>query len=121
MERRLFNRIAFPAEAKVSIGQSTYTTMVVDLSFKGALIVTPGNASADTGESVSLKILLEDQPDAIALTGKVRHLGEKHIGIETEELDIDSATLLRRVIELNLADEALLQRDLQAMIDAARV
>ena len=121
MERRHFNRIAFPTEASVSIGQTAYTTRVVDLSFKGALIVTPEKSAAQSGDTVTLEIILDEQPDVIALTGKVRHIGKEHIGIETEELDIDSATLLRRVIELNLADEALLQRDLQAMIDTSNV
>lgn len=47
------------------------------------------------------------------------HSEEDHIGFKTEHMDLDSATHLRRLVELNLGDENLLERELSELIHAS--
>lgn len=44
------------------------------------------------------------------------HSEENHIGFKTEHMDIDTATHLRRLVELNLGSESLLERELSELI-----
>jgi hypothetical protein len=40
------------------------------------------------------------------------------VGLRCDRLDVDSMSHLRRLVELNLGDPALLERDLQSLIAA---
>jgi len=46
----------------------------------------------------------------------IRHIEENHIGLKCHSIDIDSITHLKRLVELNLADETLLHRELETLI-----
>ena len=43
-------------------------------------------------------------------------LKDHHLGLFCHHIDIDSITHLRRLIELNLGDETLLQRELAELL-----
>ena len=51
------------------------------------------------------------------MEGVVAHSARGLIGIACRSIDLDSITVLRRLIELNLGDAALLERDLQALVE----
>ena len=44
------------------------------------------------------------------------HEENNHIGFKTEYMDIDTATNLRRLVELNLGNESLLDRELSELV-----
>jgi hypothetical protein len=46
------------------------------------------------------------------MAGMVVHLDGHHIGIECQNIDLTSLTRLRRLIELNTGDTALMDREL---------
>ena len=46
------------------------------------------------------------------MEGKVIHQDGQHIGIECRHIDMESMINLRRLVELNLGDEKLLEREL---------
>ena len=46
----------------------------------------------------------------------VSHIKANHIGLKCHYIDIDSITHLKRLIELNLADDELLHRELAMLI-----
>jgi hypothetical protein len=46
----------------------------------------------------------------------IAYLGKgKHLGLQFDEIDIHSATSLRRLVELNMGDTSLLERDLLSL------
>ena len=49
--------------------------------------------------------------------GTVAHLAEHRIGVHALEMDLHSSENLRRLIEVNLGDAALLERELEAMLN----
>jgi hypothetical protein len=119
-ERRHFQRIPLQRPATLSCGGRTCTCQLADVSLKGALLIPGREWHADKGDKVAVDIVLDDLGDAtIHMSGEIAHIEGDHVGIQCHQLDLDSATLLRRVVELNLADPDLLQRELHAMIEEA--
>ena len=93
---------------------------VLDLSLKGALLSLPEGVEAATlppGSPCLLKVHLSALETAtIAMAGEVAHLEGRHAGVICRSIDLESITHLRRLIEMNLGDASLLDRDLKALI-----
>jgi hypothetical protein len=118
-ERRSFHRIPLDRVASVLDDQGhNHACTLVDISLKGALLAPNELWDCRKGDHVGVNIKLDDMGDStIRMAGEVAHVEAGQVGIECHRMDLDSATLLRRVVELNLADPDLLERELQAMID----
>ena len=116
MERRNFNRVVFSTQAELSTATKTWKTEVLDLSLKGALLDAPEDFVLDPAALYDLNFNLEGLDKAINMQGKICHANEEFLGFQCELIDIDSVTELRRLIELNLSDEALLHRDIAALL-----
>lgn len=116
MERRHFNRVPFCTQAKITVANKQWQTEIIDLSLKGALLQVPPNAELNISDNIELSFVLEGLSPPIVMQGQIRHLDAEQIGFQCALLDIDSATELRRLMELNLSDESLIQRDLAALI-----
>lgn len=115
MDRRHFNRIIFSSQAELSQDDKIWQTELLDLSLKGALLKLPANFAYDANGYLTLNFVLDGLPNPISMKGKIRHRDNQQLGFQCELLDIDSATELRRLIELNISDEAILNRDLMAL------
>ncbi len=90
---------------------------MLDLSLKGALLRLPAEAAAlPLGSPCLLKVRLSDTDSSIAMAGEIAHVEAGRAGLLCRSIDIESITHLRRLIEMNLGDAALLERDLQALI-----
>ena len=63
----------------------------------------------------SADIHLNDQTHII-MDVRLAHAEAHKLGFECTRIDQQSISHLRRVVELNLGDEALLQRELKALI-----
>ena len=116
MERRNFNRVVFSTQAELSTTTSAWSTEILDLSLKGALLHTPVDFSAQPDAIYTLNFKLEGLDRSITMQGQIRHASPQFLGFQCDSIDIDSVTELRRLIELNLSDETLLQLDLEALI-----
>ena len=116
MERRNFNRVVFSTQAELSTATNVWTTEILDLSLKGALLTTPVHFDHELNTAYTLNFQLEGLDRSITMQGQIRHANEQFLGFQCDSIDIDSVTELRRLIELNLSDETLLQLDLEALI-----
>ncbi|MBL0166678.1 MAG: PilZ domain-containing protein [Propionivibrio sp.] len=117
-ERRHHARIAFHAPARLVLGERTLDVVVLDLSLKGALIRLPASPPLSAGASGMLHVRLnESEPsEQISMQIRVAHVQGPQAGLLCICIDIDSVTHLRRLLELNLGDPALLERELSALI-----
>jgi len=111
-DRRRFSRFPLDFDAELSIGDSQTDTRVTDISLKGALIEWPQDISVETGTEVQLAIHGDNDAYRINMTAQISRIYDDHIGLECTSIDIDSITHLRRLIELNLGDSSLLNREL---------
>ncbi|MFC1602443.1 PilZ domain-containing protein [Pseudomonadota bacterium] len=113
--RRRFHRILFDTVASVKAADETYQCNIIDISLKGALISQPASWNEATGDKVVLEIQLSEDGTQIIMQGEVAHVETGHIGIQCNQIDIDSISHLRRLAELNLGDAELIERELAAL------
>ncbi len=63
-----------------------------------------------------LRFILPDSEIEIKMETTICHIEANHIGLKCKHIDIDSISYLKRLIELNLADDELLHRELAMLI-----
>lgn len=113
-ERRHFQRILFDAPVTVSAGTQRISTRLIDISLNGALLEVNRPSSWKSGDRLNLNIRLSDQA-FIDMQAVVAHREKGQLGLTCEHIDMESIAHLRRLVELNLGDEALLERELSAL------
>jgi len=118
-EKRRFNRIPFDAKAHINTddGDLFLNCQVWDISLKGLLIEKPGQWQTKMHQACHVDLLLEEGEIIIHMIAMVAHIAEDSIGFECEQIDLDSITHLKRLVELNLGDDAILHRELSALIE----
>lgn len=115
-ERRHHSRIAFHTPARLVLNDKSIDVVVLDISLKGALIELPANESVGQDATGALHVILTEMDDQISMSIRVAHSEGRHAGLLCLAIDIDSVTHLRRLVELNLGDPELLERELSALI-----
>lgn len=113
-KQRVFSRVNFNVSVTVYDGEQSWETDLIDISLHGALIQTPQEFKTSENRQYRIVIHLEGGPD-INMDAHVAHFGPEHIGLQCDDIDVDSITHLRRLIELNLGDSELLERELAAL------
>lgn len=117
MEQRHFKRVRFFSQAELVSDGHRYATEVIDLSLKGALIKKPAE-TVSAGESPLLLTLhLSDSEETLTMQVSIAHQHTEVLGLHCDKIDIDSISHLRRLLELNLGDPALLNRELDELIN----
>lgn len=114
-ERRRFHRILFDAPTRIVTADQTFHTHLLDISLKGALARIPEHWQPDTSQPVTLHVILDEGGTEITMHAQCAHVEANQVGFLCNEIDMDSIALLKRLVELNIGDEELLQRDLTAL------
>ena len=114
-ERRRFHRILFDAPTTIEADGTLLHTKLLDISLKGALANIPPNWQPRAGQPVTIRVELDEVGTTITMQALCAHVEAESVGFLCDEIDMDSISLLRRLVELNIGDEALLQRDLAAL------
>lgn len=113
-ERRAFTRIFFDAETVVMQGGHCWPVELIDVSLHGLLVKNPGDMALDTSKSAEVVIHLAGDLQ-ICMRARVAHQERSRVGMICEEMELDSMIHLRRLVELNTGDTALLERELSAL------
>ena len=114
-DRRQFRRFWFDAPVTIEGSDSSLTTTLVDISLKGVLLVRPDDWAGRTGDSVRLNIRLGNDHINIRMKVQITHQGPETIGMQCEEIDLESVSHLKRLVALNMGDQDLLERELAAL------
>lgn len=116
-EKRRFNRIFHDADVTISTPDNiNLHGNIHDISLKGCLVKLPEPPSwLNKGDANQLAISLTEEYTINVDAEIAFHDGEGNIGYKFLNIDIDSITFLRRLVELNLGDTDLLERDLKAL------
>jgi hypothetical protein len=111
-ERRSHQRIPFQAEIIMQSGNEEWSCNLLDISLKGMLVEPPDNLDIDTGNPCALALFLGEET-AIHARVKITHvMNNGNWGLQWQHIDVDSLTHLRRLLELNLNEPSLLDREL---------
>ena len=117
IERRRFTRISFDADTELKYQDQSWNVSLIDISFNGILIKSEQPLALNIGDEVEAVIHLLGDDIAIRTPATLAHNRDHEYGFLIENLDLDSLTLLRRLVELNLGDEGLLERELDHFFD----
>lgn len=118
-ERRRFHRIATDKPVRLRIGDTHLSGTVLDISLRGLLLESDADWQPAIGTPVQADILLDEQMPGINMNGEIAHVDANRIGLRCVSIDLDSASMLRRMVELNLGDDELLERNLSQLIWSA--
>lgn len=118
-DRRQFTRIAFDGIARLVDPRDNkqWETEVIDISLRGALIRRPAEGPADLSRPFMLQLALGNDI-RMEFDVRVMHSDTHHLGLHMQQMDLDTAGHLHRLLELNLGDPALLERELAELLES---
>jgi pSer/pThr/pTyr-binding forkhead associated (FHA) protein len=111
---RHFSRIPFDTAVTLHGPAQTWRSRLIDLSLQGALIERPAEWQGRQGDAFTLDMTLDDGT-IIRMEVTVAHAESATIGFHCDNIGLESISHLRRLIELNLGDPQLLNRELAAL------
>ena len=113
-ERRRFQRIAFDALTELQQGERYWPVQLHDVSLKGLMVHAPAQWNADTNQPLKAIITLGTDIRVEMEVVLTRQDGPM-LGFVCRRIDLESISHLRRLVELNLGDLSLLERELAAL------
>lgn len=109
-EKRRFARAPLDGKARLEVAGDSFAVELADLSLKGARVLLPGDVELEVGSDCRLVLELDDSDLTLPLPARVSHLNGGRAGLEFQPVDVDLMQHLRRLVELNLEDDAPLGR-----------
>ncbi|PPD49831.1 MAG: pilus assembly protein PilZ [Methylobacter sp.] len=113
-DNRQFHRVIYKADATLSFDNKTWLCEIIDLSLKGCLLKFDFTWKEDLEKTYTLSLQLSEHQQ-IQMQLSTAHVIGNTAGFKCDHIDLDSISELRRLVELNLGDSSLLERDLQAL------
>ncbi|MFZ2288248.1 MAG: PilZ domain-containing protein [Halopseudomonas yangmingensis] len=115
-DRRRFSRIPFDAPVMLSGDNWHCQARLLDISLRGLLVIRPADWNPAYGKAL-VEARIELSPGCqIVMQIRLAHAEDDMLGFLCEHIDLDSISHLRRLVALNLGDEALLERELGALL-----
>ena len=114
-DNRRFTRIPFDAQVQLTSADGSWDCELIDISLKGVLVEKPDNWAGEIEDTSMIELDLSGSDASIRMDVVVAHVGDNHIGLRCEHIDLDSITHLRRLVELNVGDTDILNRELNAL------
>jgi hypothetical protein len=112
--QRAYTRIAFEAPAVLTQDNLHWDTRLIDVSIKGALIEKPADWAGRIGDACEITAFIASDT-TIEMLVEVAHMTDNQVGCHCTRIDVDGIAHLRRIVELNLGNIDLLDRDLAAL------
>ena len=110
--RRRFTRINFDARCTLSAAEKEWQVTLIDICLKGALIECHHDIALHLGDKVLLKVMLDGSDIVITMPARINHQRDNRFGFQAMSMELDDISHLRRLVELNLGDSVLLEREL---------
>jgi len=114
-ERRHFTRVPFDATVTISRASDSWQAQLLDISLNGILLSLPENWPGQKDQEFQITLEL-DSDVIISVNGKVTHIEAGHSGFTFENMELDSASHLKRLLLFNLGDQSLIDRELHELI-----
>jgi len=114
-EKRRFSRVPFDADVVLSQGEKQWQTKLLDISLNGVLLEIPEEWEGGRGAHFSLELIFTDSGSLITGEVAITHEENNHVGFRMVNIDVESVAHLRRLMELNLGDPELMDRELAAL------
>lgn len=112
--KRHFHRIFYNSDVTLSSKSSTIPCKLIDISLQGCLLRFDAPWNDPLEDLYTMKLELSEDT-SITMQISVTHVIGNDAGFKCEHIDIDSISQLRRLVELNLGDSQMLERDFLAL------
>ncbi|MDH5518610.1 MAG: PilZ domain-containing protein [Gammaproteobacteria bacterium] len=113
-EKRHYRRVAFDAEVVMEYQGSSWVAHLIDVSLKGLLVVFPNDIAIELGNVYDMELRL-GVDTVIQMRVKVMHFEDHLVGLEWSDIDLESLTHLRRLLELNMSSAEEIHRELSEL------
>lgn len=113
-ERRHFSRFPFEGRVRIFSGDRAWETSLIDLSLKGVLLTRPDGWEGREGQRFRVDARLEGGI-VISMSVSAVTIEAERLGFQCERIDMDSFSHLKRIVQLNLGAQELLNRELAAL------
>ena len=110
--RRNFSRVDFQAQTTLLIKGRKIDSKLVDLSLQGALVETEMALPLENGDVCDIEFTLNNGTIVLNIKAKLVYGNNANYGFKFSEIDLDTLTHLRRLIELNLGDSDQIRKEL---------
>lgn len=114
-DQRRFHRVLYHTPAALVSGGKQWPCTVLDISLKGCLLDVPEDWQSSDGDAVQVDIPL-DTGLRIGMGATLARRNGRQAGFLCRDIDLDSICVLRRLVELNLGDSDLLERDFHSLV-----
>ena len=115
-ERRNFQRVAFATKAEINCHGKIYHGELLDISLQGALVLTNEAISLKEGNRCELSIHLLDSEITLQFEADIVHRQENRHGCKFVSEDTETATHLRRLLELNIGSAEIIDREVASWL-----
>lgn len=113
--RRTFTRVLFSIDAKLTLNNQDYPVTLHDISMAGAL-VSCSTIKPPLKDTVGiLNFSLADDHSTVTMDVNIVHTQDTLLRLNCNSIDINSISVLRRLIELNLGDSEQLNKELSEL------
>ncbi len=119
-ERRQFNRVVFNTTATLHVHKKKYDCEILDLSIQGVFLKLLEEVEIEIGSIYQLDIPLGEKHEMISMEIELMHQDGLDLGFMCAQISLESITHLRRLVELNLGDSELLDRNFEKLLDDNR-
>ena len=110
--RRNFSRVKFESSCTIKAPGLEVEAALLDISLKGALVHLANPEQVTKGETYELTLGLNDNQLILSMRATLVFHKDVEGGFEFHELDIDTLTHLRRLVELNYGDSDKVKNEL---------
>ena len=113
-ERRRFRRFPIEGTVKLYSGTTMWSTQLTDMSLRGVMVERPADWNGALGSRYRLDLRLEGGV-MIGMGVELSRVEDGHLGFACLKIDIDSFSRLKRLVELNLGNTEILNRELSTL------
>jgi c-di-GMP-binding flagellar brake protein YcgR len=110
-ERRNFQRVSFATKAEINCQGKKFHGELLDISLQGALVLAKGVIPLEDGNHCELLIHLLDSEITLQFEADIVHRQENRLGFKFVSEDTETATHLRRLLELNIGSAETIDRE----------
>ena len=111
-DKRRFSRIDFDTDVRLISDKGQWKSKLIDISLKGLLVTVPQVWEAGIGDHYITELFADNEDTVIRMEVSVTHIGERRVGLMCEHIDLDSISRLRRLLELNICNTDIINREL---------
>lgn len=114
-ERRRFRRFPIAGSVRLYSGTQMWQTELIDLSLRGVLVTIPEGWSGEAGSRYRLDVRMEGGL-VIGMGVALVRVRAHDLAFSCQKIDLDSFTRLKRLVELNVGNVEVLNRELAVLL-----